>query len=343
MPSNSFSKQELNNDRRRHVYFPSLNCSINRAQLSPYILPVSLLFLGVYTYGVMAYIYSLSLDTILLMPHDAILWIILLILYLISSFRVSCTSPGLVDQNRYKEHCTNINNAYDIETQFLLPQNKRQRPPKSHYSMELKSDVLRMDHFCIWYNNVVGLNNYKYFVLTLFYTFTLSNYTILVVIYRYFIPVEYSSLSWLHWKEIFVLFYIILMSIIFSIFSGILGAIHIRQINKNLSSIEYRMFRSQRRMARQFNLKWHDVHMYDYGLYKNWIAMLGKDWFLWLLPMKQHLIEDGYKYKIDQKNKEIVDEFHRLCQMAKTRPLGQKQKETYLELLNKCNNGRNII
>eukprot|EP00483_Globobulimina_turgida_P010217 UN10236 len=61
------------------------------------------------------------------------------------------------------------------------------RPPRSHYCFELESNVLRMDHFCVWFNNGVGFYNYKYFLLTIIYLFLECILSIFILIYRIFI------------------------------------------------------------------------------------------------------------------------------------------------------------
>ena len=40
--------------------------------------------------------------------------------------------------------------------------------------------------------------------------------------------------------------------------------------------------------------------------------MLGKDVYMWFIPLKPILMDDGYKYEISQQNYKIEMDFHRL-------------------------------
>lgn len=45
------------------------------------------------------------------------------------------------------------------------------KPPRSHHCSVTRQCVLKMDHYCVWVGNTVGLLNYKAFVLFLFWAF----------------------------------------------------------------------------------------------------------------------------------------------------------------------------
>lgn len=54
------------------------------------------------------------------------------------------------------------------------------KPPRAHHDSISGKCVLHMDHFCPWMSNCVGYNNYRYFVLFLFYLFIGCLYVIYI-------------------------------------------------------------------------------------------------------------------------------------------------------------------
>lgn len=55
------------------------------------------------------------------------------------------------------------------------------KPERSHHCSVSGHCVLKMDHYCIWIVNCVGLLNYKFFMLFLFYSFLSSLVAIAVL------------------------------------------------------------------------------------------------------------------------------------------------------------------
>lgn len=43
------------------------------------------------------------------------------------------------------------------------------KPPRAHYCAVSGQLVLNMDHYCVWVWNTIGYNNYRHFLLFLFY------------------------------------------------------------------------------------------------------------------------------------------------------------------------------
>ena len=68
------------------------------------------------------------------------------------------------------------------------------KPDSSHYCSEVGMVVLKMDHYCPWVNNVVGLFTQKYFLLFVFYTCLCTIWVGIVLGYRV-VKCTYGSLG----------------------------------------------------------------------------------------------------------------------------------------------------
>mmetsp|Transcript_5443 Transcript_5443/g.8042 ORF Transcript_5443/g.8042 Transcript_5443/m.8042 type:complete len:312 (+) Transcript_5443:1-936(+) len=58
------------------------------------------------------------------------------------------------------------------------------KPPTAHWCSEAQRVVVKMDHYCPWVNNVVGMFTQKYFLLFLFYTFLCCVFSLITLASR---------------------------------------------------------------------------------------------------------------------------------------------------------------
>ena len=59
------------------------------------------------------------------------------------------------------------------------------KPPRSHYDRVTQRCVVKMDHYCPWVNNTVGIQNHKFFILFCFYIHAVCVYGIILIALRY--------------------------------------------------------------------------------------------------------------------------------------------------------------
>jgi hypothetical protein len=65
-----------------------------------------------------------------------------------------------------------------------------QRPPRCHHCSICDRCILQFDHHCVWLNNCVGYNNYKNFLLTLFYLTVGCWYGIAMLFFPFYVPLK---------------------------------------------------------------------------------------------------------------------------------------------------------
>ena len=57
------------------------------------------------------------------------------------------------------------------------------KPPRAHHCSVTGRCIVKLDHYCPWTNNAIGVKNHKFFLLFIFYTFILCAYSLAVVIH----------------------------------------------------------------------------------------------------------------------------------------------------------------
>eukprot|EP01083_Nonionella_stella_P172731 593725_1 len=283
-----------------------------RGQLAKIVFPISLSLITFVGVSILTHIYALNVFHLDLshLPMDAILFCVFGTIFIVSLLRAAFTSPGLVQKGWNKK------DEVEELTELLIQNDDDDddacvRPPRSHYCYELQSNVLRMDHFCIWFNNAVGLFNYKYFVLTMCYLSVICLLIICIIIYRVFIsPIQPFEGPF----KIFCVTISLLLCVFFGIFGAMHSAMHLWLASKNLTSIEYRQFVKIKSEAYHFDIDFVNTHQFDDGMFCNLKKMLGANVWFWWLPIAPSLTEDGYEFKVNRQNKTRMQNLTKLIQ-----------------------------
>lgn len=174
--------------------------------------------------------------------------------------------------------------------------NGRAKPPRSHHCRTCQRCILKMDHHCPWVNNCVGFKNYRYFLLFLFYlaacciyvlfVFPLADdyYLLLEDLDTYVAPSHSAQQTWLdqHFLRTVGLPLCWVLALSALLMVALLGGFHVFLLMTNQTTIEFEINYGQRWDAWT---SWHSWKSpYDVGFAKNFGAVCGQHWLLWLWP-----------------------------------------------------------
>jgi len=158
------------------------------------------------------------------------------------------------------------------------------KPDRAHFCKLMGHNVLKMDHYCPWLANCVGLRNYKFFFLTLFYDAMAANIVNLSMIHA----LHVGGHSAIH---VFMLSQGVVLG---TVVSGVLTpflVFHCWLVSKNLTTLEY--CESKGRSTEMGAAE----SPYDVGVWKNISSVFGPEWYLWWLPTHP-AIGDGLDFPV---------------------------------------------
>ncbi|KAJ3450091.1 palmitoyltransferase [Anaeramoeba flamelloides] len=218
----------------------------------------------------------------------AIIFNYLFLLGIISFFRTLLTNPGFVPISRILQDNEIPPNLceFPITKKQHKIWRKLPRPPRSHYSETFHAIILKPDHICFLVGNFIGLFNYKFYVLTVFY-FTLE--TICAIIIFSNILIYEKSISLIVLIVIMLCFTVLFFIYLLKTFIS-----HILLISKNLTWFEKKKQKQKEKNGETYN------NIYNLGLLKNFKQALGNQIFLWFFPTSIGLDNDGYSFETNE-------------------------------------------
>lgn len=158
------------------------------------------------------------------------------------------------------------------------------KPDRAHYCKISRHNVVRMDHYCPWLGNCVGLKNHKFFFLTIFYDSVAVNVANVCMIHALSAG-GHSAIT------TFLLANTVLTASVVSMLITPFAVLHCYLLCKNRTTIEYC------EVANDKKDKYKGESPYDLGIWHNLSTTLGTEWYFWLLPTKPD-IGDGLDFEV---------------------------------------------
>jgi len=221
---------------------------------------------------------SKNLGLVILGIIFLVIYHILVILTATSYYRTVFSNPGYVEESKAKENAIIAPNQYeepDPHATTYCSKCNANKPPRAHHCKICGKCILKMDHHCVWVNNCVGWNNYKYFILLLNYT-VVTCFTIILMIVIYFCIVGVKDINANNVQLLFtgIIAFSISMSACF------LGCYHWKLLCRNKTTLE----------------DFGDRNPFDLGTKMDNIKFVcGNNKLLWFFPIFT-TDETGYSY-----------------------------------------------
>ena len=145
------------------------------------------------------------------------------------------------------------------------------KPLRSGHCPECNICVLKMDHHCEWLQTCIGLRNYKFFIVMIFYGNCFFQFMVTSYVKFAWDAVFNATVSL--WSSYFILMVFLIMVVINLRFIGLL-ILHIFLISTGRTSREFLK-----------NQKSSQTRRYDLGYLQNIREVLGENILLWFLPL----------------------------------------------------------